>query len=62
MENMDAWDVALLVVAAFVAVMALVRLMTRRHRQVLDEFRREIEQHKKKAAPPPEQPRSRRSA
>lgn len=38
MANMNGWDVAVLVAAGYVGVMALVRLMIRRRSQVLDEF------------------------
>ena len=40
--EMDAWDVALLVAAGYVAVVELVRLMIRRRDQMLAEFRREM--------------------
>jgi hypothetical protein len=46
MENMDGWDLALLVAAGYVAVVALVRLMVRRRRQAMDQFRREMEKQK----------------
>ena len=45
---MNRWDVVLLVVAGYVAAMALVRLMIHRRRQVLDEFRRRVKMDKKK--------------
>jgi hypothetical protein len=45
---MNRWDVVLLVVAGYVAAMALVRLMIQRRRQVLDEFRRRVKMGKKK--------------
>lgn len=48
MENMDGWDVALLVAAGYVAVMALVRLMIRRRDQMLETFRREVAKEKKR--------------
>lgn len=40
--RMDARDLALLAVAGYVAVMTLVRLMLRRHRKLLAEFRRQL--------------------
>ena len=46
MGNMDGWDVALLVVAGYVALVTLVRLMIRRRNQMLDEFRRELKKEK----------------
>jgi len=39
---MDRWSVALLAVAGYVAVTALVRLMVRRRDQLLHEFRRQL--------------------
>jgi len=35
---MDSWDIALLAVAGYVAVLALTRLMTRRRNQLVDEL------------------------
>jgi hypothetical protein len=48
---MDGWDLTLLVVAGYVAVVTLVRLMARRRDQMLDEFRRKLkkEKHRKQA-------------
>ncbi len=46
MGSMDGWDVALLVVAGYVAVVTLVRLMVRRRDQMLDEFRRDVAKEK----------------
>ncbi|HUT13907.1 MAG TPA: hypothetical protein VMY42_25685 [Thermoguttaceae bacterium] len=48
MGNMDGWDVALLVAAGYVAATALVRLMTRRRDQLLDEFHRELAKRKRR--------------
>ncbi len=48
MGNMDGWDVALLVVAGYVALVTLVRLMIRRRNQMLDEFRRELKKEKRR--------------
>ncbi len=45
---MNRWDVVLLVVAGYVAAMALVRLMIRRRSELLDEFRRRVKIGKKK--------------
>ena len=47
METMNGWDVALLVIAGYVAVTALVRLMTWRREQLLSEFRRRVKLEKK---------------
>lgn len=41
MMNMDAWDVVLFGVAALVAVTTLVRLMTARHRELVDQLRQQ---------------------
>lgn len=43
---MDTWDVVLIVVAAYLAVMALVRLMNKRREQMLTYLREEMEQAK----------------
>lgn len=43
---MDTWDVVLIVVAAYLAVMALVRLMNKRREQMLTCLREEMEQAK----------------
>ena len=48
MANMNAWDVAVLVAAAYVAAMALVRLMIRRRDRMLEEFREQLEAEKKR--------------
>ncbi|MBN2477464.1 MAG: hypothetical protein JXB62_22855 [Pirellulales bacterium] len=48
MGNMDGWDVALLMVAAYVATMTLVRLMVRRRNQLLAKFREEVKIEKKR--------------
>jgi hypothetical protein len=48
MANMNGWDVALLVVAGYVAVTALVRLMLRRRNQTIDEFRQQMEAERKR--------------
>ena len=50
MGNMDSWDVTLLVVAGYLAIVSLVRLMARRPNQVLEEFHQQAEiesKHKK---------------
>ena len=51
MGSMDRWDVALLAVVGYVAVMALVRLMTKRRDQMIDELQEQVkdEQRHKKA-------------
>ena len=50
MANMDGWDLALLVVAGYVATTALVRLMIRRRDRMLAEFRRRMADEKKRKA------------
>ncbi len=47
---MDQWDVVLLALAGFVAVTALVRLMTNRRSQLLRQLQQEAEQAKKRRA------------
>lgn len=52
---MDRWDVFIILIAGYVAVMTLVRLMTRRRNQVLEQVREQIEaQHPKKKKKPEE--------
>ena len=48
MGNMDSWDVTLLVVAGYLAVVTLVRLMTRRRNQVFEELHQKAEEEKRK--------------
>jgi hypothetical protein len=43
---MDAKDIALLLAAGYVAVMALVRLMARHRDRLIERFRHDIEQHR----------------
>jgi hypothetical protein len=45
---MDSWDVTLLVVAGYLAVVSLVRLMARRRNQVFEELRQKAEAEKRK--------------
>lgn len=40
---MDRWDVIVILIAGYVSVMALVRLMARRRNQLIEHFRDEIE-------------------
>ncbi len=46
---MDSWDVALLVVAGYFAVMALVRLMIRGREQLVVQLRARMEEEKESA-------------
>jgi len=48
MGTMDTWDVTLLIVAGYLAVVALVRLMARHRDQMLGEVRRQIAKEKKR--------------
>jgi hypothetical protein len=50
MAGVNGWEVALLVVGAFVAVTALVRLMANRRDQILDDLSRTAKRPKKKSA------------
>ena len=43
---MDGWSIALWVFAGYIAVVALMRLMTRKRNEVLAEFRGEVEKEK----------------
>src|SRR5262249_37256366 len=45
----DRWDVLLSLIAVYVAVMALVRMMARRRDQVVADVERQIETHRKQA-------------
>lgn len=55
MQWLSRWDVILLLIAAYVAVMSLVRLMRRRRDQVVAEVERQLiaqrEKSKKKRGP-----------
>jgi len=48
MGNMDPWDIALLTVAGYVAVLSLVRLMRRQRDRLMDEFRHQFEKEQKR--------------
>ncbi len=45
---MDRWDVIILLVAGYLAVMSLVRLMARRRNQVVDHVREKIAENQGK--------------
>ncbi len=45
---MDGWDLALLAVAGYVAVITLVRLMRRRRDTMLQQFREQVEAERKR--------------
>ena len=44
MGNMDSWDVTLLVVAAYLAITALVRLIARRRNHLIEQLQRQAEE------------------
>lgn len=48
MGAMDNWDVTLLIVAGYLAVVALVRLMARHRDQLLADLRRQMAAEKKR--------------
>ncbi len=52
MGNMDGWQIGLLVVAGYIAVTALVRMMRHRRDRLIEEFRDEFaaEQKRKRQA------------
>lgn len=50
MIDVDPWSVAVLAVAAYIAVTALVRLMARRRDQLLEQFRKHLQAGKRRAA------------
>lgn len=49
MNWMDRWDIVLLVIAAYVAVMALVRLMSRRRQELVADVERQIKAERRRA-------------
>ena len=49
MDWLTRWDLALLAVAAYVAVMSLVRLMRARRDQLIADVQRQVKAHKKHA-------------
>jgi hypothetical protein len=58
MESITGWDIALFVVAGYVAVMSMARLMIRRRNELLAEFRAQIKtERKRKEAEEAEQAR-----
>ncbi len=58
---MDSWSIALWAVAAYIAVVALMRLMAHKRNEVMAEFRGEVEKEKNRrkaaAAKEPKAPR-----
>ena len=57
---MEGWDIALLVLAGYVALLGLVRLMIRRRNQLVDELLEQAKQQEtvRKEAEPSTSPRS----
>ena len=58
METMESWDIALLVVVVYLAVVALVRLMARHRDQLVERFRRDLKREKQHRAAQPDDNRS----
>ena len=50
MDWLSRSDVLLLMIAAYVAVMALVRLMTRRRDEVVADVQRQVEAHRRQSS------------
>jgi len=48
MEWMSMTDVVLLLIAGYVAVMTLVRMMQRRHDELVADVKRQVEAHRKR--------------
>ena len=63
MGNMDGWDLTLLLVAGYLAVVFLVRLMTNRRNQMLGQLRGQMEKEKrlKEAERQSQEPRRQRA-
>jgi hypothetical protein len=55
-------DIILLVIAAYVAVMSLVRLMQRRHDQLVSDVQRQVANHRKRTKRPSDTNEPRRDA
>jgi hypothetical protein len=49
MDRMNNTDIVLLAIAAYVAVMALVRLMKRRHDELVSDVQRQVAAHRKRS-------------
>jgi hypothetical protein len=62
MGNMDGWDLTLLLVAGYLAIVTLVRLMARHRNQVLQQLRYRAEDAKRKKHQADMQNRNRRTA
>jgi hypothetical protein len=48
MADMDGWSLAILVVAAYIAVTTLSRMMLRRRDEMMGQIRQEVEKNKKR--------------
>lgn len=59
---METWDIALLVVAGYVATFGLARLMTRRREQLIEQFREQMEQGKPESGDSAAEPEGRQAA
>lgn len=53
MEWISRADIVLLLIATYVAVMALVRMMQRRHDELVADVKRQVEAHRKRPHKPP---------
>ena len=51
---MDRWDVIIILIAGYLAIMALVRMMARLRNQVVNHVREQISQHRSKKSRPKE--------
>ena len=60
--TMETWDIALMVVAGYVATFGLARLMTRRREQLLEQFRTQMEQQRPARDSEEAEPPKRRAA
>jgi hypothetical protein len=49
----DRWDIALMAIAVYVAVMSLVRMMARRRDQVVADVERQLQTHRKQTKAKP---------
>ena len=52
---MDRWDVILMVIAGFVAISALVRLMAHRRSQLIEQVRKQLGKSETNPEPPAEE-------
>ena len=60
MMSMDGWDIALYVLAAYLAVRILVRMMAARRDRLIEQFRQEMEHRRQEEEKKKQNRRSRR--